>query len=64
MQPNFIQTTPGGIQVSVFTDKPYTLEELIRIDEECDQDCELQDCWEDPDSDGYGWERKALAGLG
>lgn len=36
------------------------LDEMDRLAAECSEDSEQDD---DPDADGYGWERKALAGV-
>ena len=70
MEPNFTQYTPKGIEILVYKDKPYTPEELLLIEQECEQDYreqqdeDYQEYQEDPDADGYGWERRALARLG
>ena len=59
----WVQMTPGGIEVTSYQ-SPATEEELLEIDRMSanQEDCDHEQ-WEDPDSDGYGWERKALRGI-
>ena len=59
----FTVTTPKGHEVTVCDGVMPTAAELAVIDAYMDQDDAEPDIWEDPDSDGYGWERKALRGV-
>ena len=61
--PKFPHITPKGFEV-MSTEMFMSDEELTEIDYFCDNaPAYMEDGdWEDPDSDGYGWERRALAG--
>lgn len=60
------QRTPKGRWVSVHPDHHMTLQELTRHDQMIDDEELLGEVdaddsyYEDPESDGYGWERAAL----
>lgn len=59
----FTVTTPKGHEVTVCDGVMPTAAELSVIDDFIESDEPELDTWEDPDSDGYGWERKALRGV-
>ena len=58
------QLTPCGVEVTSF-ERPMTEQELVDLDEEKCEFAEtmVDEDYEDPDADGYGWERKALRGI-
>lgn len=63
MQEGFTKyVTPNGVEV--FSRVPMTADELLELDYDMANSPEYdEDYYEDPDADGYGWERKALRGI-
>ena len=58
----YIQYTPKGYKVTSYG-QAATAEDLLAMERFIDSTPET-DYDEDPDSDGYGWERAALRGIG